>query len=191
MPIERPTDDKPFHWQRILGVEKDPSSSLYDLILLLAVFFHRFVRAFMHVCTSTEACMYLFLIAPSFRSTLKSLGLWKSAEDFDKDNQATNLLNMKYVEPRRSSLASGSASEGVTELTTVNLVLPEQERGDELAGHSTDSYQNQTVPQMKLNSRSLSASDENVSKCAVLLVVICSISRQNFDGISIVILVHS
>lgn len=92
---------------------------------------------------------------------MKSLGLWKSTEEFHKDNQATNVLNL---EPHRGSVASGSASEEVTEVTTVNLVLPEQGPGDELAGQSTDSYQNQTVPQMKLNSRSLSASDENVSR---------------------------
>lgn len=98
------------------------------------------------------------------RSTLKSLGLWKSAEECHKDNQATNLLNLNYVEPHRSSLASGSASEEVTEVTTVNLALPQQGPSEELAGQSTDSYQNQTVPQMKVNSRSISASDENVSK---------------------------
>lgn len=34
-------DDLPFHPQRILGVEKDPHYGMYDLILLLAVFFHR------------------------------------------------------------------------------------------------------------------------------------------------------
>lgn len=95
-----------------------------------------------------------------YRSTLKSLGLWKSAEEFNKDNQATNLLNLAYVEPHRSSVVSGSESEVVTEMTTVNLIVAEQP-SEEFAGPSTDSYQNQ-IPEMKVNSRSLSTSKDNV-----------------------------
>ncbi|XP_065226860.1 piezo-type mechanosensitive ion channel component isoform X3 [Planococcus citri] len=126
-------DSKPFHWSRMLGVEYGKNDAFYDLILLLAVFFHR--------------------------STLKSLGLWKSAEEFNKDNKATNLLNLNYVEPQRNSVISGGDSDVTTEITTINLMM----QSEDLPGQSTDSYQNQTVvPQMKLNSRSLSTSKENV-----------------------------
>ncbi len=40
-PLTPIADDDPFHWSRILGIEKNSSDSYYDLILLLAVFFHR------------------------------------------------------------------------------------------------------------------------------------------------------
>lgn len=73
---------------------------------------------------------------------------------------------MDYVEPTRSSMASGSGSEAVTEMTTVNLIVLEQVPSEELAGQSTDSYQNQ-VPQMKINSRSLSTSKDNLFEYVV------------------------
>lgn len=95
-------------------------------------------------------------------STLKSLGLWKSAEEFNKDNKTTDLLNLNYVEPHRSSVVSGSDSDVVTELTTVNLNVPEQQRNEEGVDPSTESYQNQKVPQVKVNSCSLSSSSENL-----------------------------
>lgn len=96
-------------------------------------------------------------------STLKSLGLWKSAEEFNKDNKTTNLLNLNYVEPHLSSVVSSSNSDVVTELTTVNLNIPEQLRSEEGVDPSTESYQNQTtVPQVKVNSCSLSSSSENL-----------------------------
>ncbi len=97
------------------------------------------------------------------RSTLKSLGLWKSAEEFNRDNKATNLLNLDYVEPHRTSLISGSESEPVTEMTAVNLVIQAQYPNEEVTNHSTDSYQNQPfVPLVKVNTRSLSTSRENI-----------------------------
>lgn len=41
MSMDPIADDKPFYLARILGVEKNSNDSFYNLVLLLAVFFHR------------------------------------------------------------------------------------------------------------------------------------------------------
>uniref|UniRef100_T1IYG5 Uncharacterized protein n=1 Tax=Strigamia maritima TaxID=126957 RepID=T1IYG5_STRMM len=72
--------NKPFWAPRIMGIEKKDQYALYDLALLLVVFFHRFI--------------------------LKSLGLWKDTSRFDADAQLTH----KSDETKEASATSKEAS---------------------------------------------------------------------------------
>uniref|UniRef100_A0A8D9ARX6 Piezo-type mechanosensitive ion channel component n=1 Tax=Cacopsylla melanoneura TaxID=428564 RepID=A0A8D9ARX6_9HEMI len=64
-------DNQPFFPPRIIGIEKKKDYAMYDLLLLLVVFFHR--------------------------AMLKSLGLWKSNMDAKKKN---NILSLMQKDPR-------------------------------------------------------------------------------------------
>lgn len=74
----------------------------------------------------------------------------------------TTLLNLNYVEPNDSSIISGTDSDVITEVTTVQLNISGHP-SEEVVNQSIESYQNQTTgPHMKVNSRSLSSSKENL-----------------------------